>query len=113
MMLMIEQTMIFKMKERDYMKFNDLKELNNEVINKIKKALEEDKLNSSLRTKLIVNTKIGELLENDEGLFFHISIEDANKIIGEIIDDKEQIQSIYLDLTSPEEYKRLKSEFKL
>lgn len=95
------------------MNFKELKDLNNEIINKTKKALEEDRTNGRLRTKLIINTKIGELLENDEGLFFHISIEDASKIIEEIVEDKEQVNKIYMDLTSEEEFKRLKQSYKI
>ena len=95
------------------MNFKELKDLNNEIINKTKKALEEDRTNGHLRTKLIINTKIGELLENDEGVFFNISAEDASKIIGEIVEDKEQVKNIYMSLTSPEEYKRLRQSFKI
>lgn len=95
------------------MNFKELKDLNNEIIASTRKALEDNRTNGQLRTKLIINTKIGELLENDEGVFFNISAEDASKIIGEIIENKEQVKKIYMDLTSPEEYKRLRQNYKI
>ena len=59
------------------MDFNELKKLNNTIINQTKEALNENKLDESLRRKLILNAKIGELFEKDEALFFNISIEEA------------------------------------
>lgn len=90
------------------MDYNDIINKNDEKIEKIRAQLAEGKndlKNSELQDKLLLQTKIGTLLKNNEKLFFKINIEDAFDILGEILDNEEEIKKIYIELTSPEKYK--------
>lgn len=93
------------------MKFEELREINKRKIEQLKIAVEDNPQNTKLQARYLINTKIEELLEKDEALFFNIAIEEAYKILEQILDDNYSIKDVYVDLTAPEEYKKLRDKF--
>ena len=86
------------------MNFEELKMANENKIKEIKLQIEKDRDNEVLNKKLVVQTQIRALLNSDKALFFNISVEDAYKILGQILDDRSIIKETYIRLTSPQEY---------
>ena len=95
------------------MNFEELKNANKNKINQIKLELKDNNQDLNLKKRLILQTKIDRLLNDDDALFFNITIEEAYKILEQILDDKDLIKDTYTNLTSPHEYERLRREFKI
>lgn len=94
------------------MKFNDIKQKNENKIKEIEKQMEEAEDKNILNTKLEIHRKIQELLEKDEAIFFNIQMDESMKILSYIIDEKD-IEETYRELTSAEVFKDLKNRFKI
>ena len=97
------------MEEIDFIK---LKEINNKKIEELQKKMSPEKNDEDLNIKMEIRKRIKDLLEKDEALFFNISYEEGITILAYILDSNE-VQSVYEDLTSPQNFLKLKKEFKI
>ena len=95
------------------MNLSELKECNLKIIRSLKKEIAEKKDSVNLNDELLLHSKIENLLDMDEALFFHITVDEAFQILSCIMDGKETVMQAYKDLTSPQEYKKLVDDFKL
>lgn len=95
------------------MNIQELKEINKKKLEKMRIDAKKNPSNEQLKFRLNINEKIAEIFEKDEGIFFKIKIEDAYKILSNIIEKAEDIKKTYIDLTSEKEFKRLKKANKI
>lgn len=94
------------------MNVNEIKKINEEKLNYYKKLKEQDQNKNNLDIKIEIHTKLKEILENNETIFFEISMDEALQILSQLF-PKEQIKSVYKDLISQNNYIDLKKRFKL
>lgn len=95
------------------MNFVDLKKINEEKINTLKLRSAENSDDDSTKKMLELQIKIKNLLDRDDALFFNISADDSFKILKQILGEDDLVKEAYIDLTSPEEYKKLMDKFKI
>lgn len=95
------------------MNFVDLKKINEEKIHTLKLRSEKNSEDDSIKRKLELQINIKNLLDKDDALFFNISADDSFKILKQILDREDLVTNAYLELTSPEEYKKLMDNFKI
>lgn len=94
------------------MSFEELRRINKNKIEKIKKDIIENPNDNKLKMQLQISQEIDGLFMQDEAIFFKLQTEDAIKILEQIL-EPETINNAYLELISPSNYSELLNNFKI
>jgi hypothetical protein len=96
------------------MNFEELKKINEDKLNFYNTQLNKANSNdiAGLKKEIEIHTKIQKLLENNPGLFFQISMEDALKILSKLVDEK-NLKNTYISMIDSQKFKELKKNFKI
>ena len=98
------------MNKMEKINFNKLKEINEQKIAQLNEQASEN--NEGVGRKIEIHNTIKRLLDIDEGLFFNINYEEGTKILSYIVEEN-NVEDTYKELTSAEQFARLKKEFKI
>ena len=90
------------------MTIEELKIINEKKLNDY--IQKDNKSNKDINKEILIHEKIKKLLDNNPGLFFQISMEEALKILSKLVDES-QLKEVYTSLIKPDKYKELRKKF--
>ena len=94
------------------MTFNEIKEINEKKLNYYQNIEKQNLNQENLKIKIEIHIRIKKLLEENEALFFQISMEESLAILSQLFPE-EDLKKVYANLISQTNYVDLKKRLKL